>query len=252
MTLVVIDPLVSCAWLDDRSIDCEQWAFSHPEIYNVGIQLIAVFCVSGHWIPVVLTPWGQTVRIASYEDAVLPAALSSCLTRLANALGFVEINFDHFQCTFACKSARGAVAINFLRSQVAGGSRWDYPFSVWEEHHCLRQKFLRSLPAPGEVTRPWIWPSGDNDDHTEREWPSEPSSPPPDHAGARPAPVEAASSSSGQPIEGRSHTCISVADGRFRLLKPWVRMKSSFTCEVLVDQRIHDSTGAFPPICAEL
>ena len=97
-------------------------------------------------------------------------------------------------------------------------SRWDYPFSVWEEHHCLRQKFLRSLPAPGEVTRPWIWPSGDNDDHTEREWPSEPPSPPPDHAGARPAPVEAASSSSGQPIEGRSHTCISVADGRFRLL----------------------------------
>ena len=53
-----------------------KWAFSHPEIYNVEIQVIAVFCVSGRWIPVVLTPWGQTVRIASYDaNAVLPAAL---------------------------------------------------------------------------------------------------------------------------------------------------------------------------------
>lgn len=37
------------------------------------------------------------------------------------------------------------------------------------------------------------------------------------------------------------------SDCSVTMAKPWVRMKSGFTCEVLVDQRIHDSTGAFPP-----
>ena len=36
------------------------------------------------------------------------------------------------------------------------------------------------------------------------------------------------------------------SDCSVTMAKPWVRMKSGFTCEVLVDQRIHDSTGAFP------
>lgn len=250
-TLVVIDPLVSCAWLDDRSIDCEQWAFSHPEIYNVEIQVIAVFCVSGRWIPVVLTPWGQTVRIASYDaNAVLPAALSSCLTQLANALGFVEINFDHSQRTFACKSACGAVAINFLRSQVAGFPRVGTTLSA-----CGRNitAFVRSFFGPclllvkslarGFGVQETMMTTQNVNGRLSRHpllTMLEPGLPL-----LKQRPAHQAS----RLKVGLTHAfqLMTDSDCSVTMAKPWVRMKSGFTCEVLVDQRIHDSTGAFPP-----
>ena len=77
-----------------------------------------------------------------------------------HALGFTEIHFDHIPRTCAVKSVCGAVAINFLRSQVAVFPRLGTNFSAWEEHHCLQRRFIQHVNRATEVPRPWFWGSG--------------------------------------------------------------------------------------------
>ena len=165
--VVVIDPLVSAAWVDPAAFDCAEWAATHPEILADGLQAIGVFCIEAHWIPFLITPWGNTVRIASFDAAQeLPAMLSACLMRMTHGLGFTETFFDHVVRPFAIKSACGAVAINFLRAQLVGFPRLCSNVSAWEEHHCLRRRFMQHIGNSTEVPRPWFWgngpPSGGN------------------------------------------------------------------------------------------
>ena len=159
--VVVVDPVVSAAWLDPEAFDCAEWAATHPEILADGLQAIGVFCVDAHWIPVLITPWGTTVRIASYDAAQeLPVTLSACLMRMTHCLGFTETFFDHVVRPFAIKSACGAAAINFLRAQLAGFPRLCSNVSAWEEHHCLRRRFMQHIGNFTEVSRPWFWGTG--------------------------------------------------------------------------------------------
>ena len=159
--VVVVDPLVAAAWLDPGSFDCEAWAATHPEIIGDGLQLLAVFCVDAHWIPVLITPWDNNARIASWDASEeLPVALAACFTRLVHALGFTEIHFDHIPRTFAVRSVCGAVAINFLRSQTTGCHRVGANYAAWEEHHALRNQFMRHLGRGVDVPRPWFWGAG--------------------------------------------------------------------------------------------
>jgi len=164
----LIEPIVAAAWLDPNSFDCTDWAATHPEIRAEGIQLVGAFCVDSHWIPVLLTPWGDNARISSFDaTGELNAKLASILTRVAHALGFTEIHFDHIPRTFASKSVRGAVSINFLRSEVAGFPRLGATFSAWEEHHVLRRKFIQYRNRSTEVKRPWLWGFGLSDDEVQ-------------------------------------------------------------------------------------
>ncbi|CAL1151873.1 unnamed protein product [Cladocopium goreaui] len=165
--VVVIDPLVSAAWVDPAAFDYAEWAATHPEILADGLQAIGVFCIEAHWIPFLIAPWGNTVRIASFDAAQeLPAMLSACLMRMTHGLGFTETFFDHVVRPFAIKSACGAVAINFLRAQLVGFPRLCSNVSAWEEHHCLRRRFMQHIGNSTEVPRPWFWgngpPSGGN------------------------------------------------------------------------------------------
>jgi hypothetical protein len=163
--IVVVDPLVCAAWIDPVSFDCTEWAATHPEIFEAGLQVVGVFCFDSHWIPVLITPWGENVRIASFDATpALPDELASVLTRVVHALGFTEIHFDHVPRTFALKTVCGAVAINFLRSQVGGFPRIGTNFSAWEEHHCLRRRFMNYAGNVTEVPRPWFWGLGEAPD----------------------------------------------------------------------------------------
>ena len=163
--IVVVDPLVCAAWIDAVSFDCTEWAATHPEIFEAGLQVVGVFCFDSHWIPVLITPWGENVRIASFDATpALPDELASVLTRVVHALGFTEIHFDHVPRTFALKTVCGAVAINFLRSQVGGFPRIGTNFSAWEEHHCLRRRFMNYAGNVTEVPRPWFWGLGEAPD----------------------------------------------------------------------------------------
>ena len=138
---------------------------THPEILQDGLQIVGAFCFDQHWIPILLTPWGDNIRIASFDSTSdLAHGLAACLTRVAHALGFTEIHFDHIHRTFAVKSVCGAVAINFLRSQVTGFPRLGTTFSAWEEHHVLRRKFMQHIGQKAEVPRPWLWGAGSRDE----------------------------------------------------------------------------------------
>ena len=163
--VVILDPIVSHAWLDADSFDCTEWAATHPEILQDGLQIVGAFCVDQHWIPILMTPWGDNIRIASFDTTSdLAQSLAACLTRVAHALGFTEIHFDHIHRTFAVKSVCGAVAINFLRSQVTGCPRLGTNFAAWEEHHFLRRKFMQHIGRKAEVPRPWLWGAGSRDE----------------------------------------------------------------------------------------
>ena len=167
--IVVVDPLVCAAWIDPVSFDCTEWAAMHPDFFEVGLQVVGVFCFDSHWIPVLITPWGENVRVASFDATpALPDEIASVLTRVVHALGFTEIHFDHVPRTFAMKTVCGAVAINFLRSQVGGFPRLGTNFSAWEEHHCLRRRFMQYAGNVTEVPRPWFWGLGEaTDDPTD-------------------------------------------------------------------------------------
>jgi hypothetical protein len=146
--VVILDPIVSHAWLDADSFDCTEWAATHPEILQDGLQIVGAFCVDQHWIPILMTPWGDNIRIASFDTTSdLAQSLAACLTRVAHALGFTEIHFDHIHRTFAVKSVCGAVAINFLRSQVTGCPRLGTNFAAWEEHHFCEGSSCNTLDA---------------------------------------------------------------------------------------------------------
>ena len=163
--VVMLDPIVAAAWLDPQSFDCTDWAVAHPEIRENGLQLAAAFCVDSHWIPVLLTPWGENVRIASFDASdELHPTIAGVFTRVVHALGFTEIHFDHIPRHFAVKSVCGAVAINFLRSQVISRPRLGSNFAAWEEHHCLRNRFIAHVNRHFEVPRPWLWGSGASSD----------------------------------------------------------------------------------------
>jgi len=160
--VMVLDPIVSHAWLDADSFDCTEWAATHPEILRDSLQIVGVFRFDQHWIPILMIPRGANIRIASFDATPdLAQSIAACLTRVTHALGFTEIFIDHIQRTFAAKSVCGAVAINFLRSQLTGCPRLCSTFSAWEEHHFLRRKFMQHIGRKAEVPRPWLWGSGD-------------------------------------------------------------------------------------------
>ena len=168
-----------------------------------GFQIIGAFVVSGHWIPFVLTPWDRTLRAMPYDSRPIPDFVASCFMRLSHALGFDELAIDQAFRTFACRRACGAVAIDFLRSQVLATNRVGSFHAAWEVHHCLRNQFIQAIVVVDDVRRPWFWANGDASE-SEREWPSEPQSPLTPPSPGLPTGTEAGLAS--------SHMCISVDD----------------------------------------
>lgn len=212
---LILDPVVISAWLDPLSGTGESWARFHPEVMDEQCTVISVVCVEHHWVPVLLVPCADSICLVTSDLAQYVAPrLINVLHRVAVALGFKHITFDHDARGFTCRSVCGAVAIIFLHHRLLGAPRVFTYAAAWGAHASYRHQFAQGLTFADRVPRPWIWGSGldEESEKSEKSWPS-------DDEGGDPT----AASSSGAPASvGRTgpsfHGCIPI-DVRLDLIR---------------------------------
>ena len=239
--LVIVDPLVASAWIQNRAFACDQWAATHPEIQTQSLQVIMVVRVEKHWIPVQFVPNGKHVNVFTWDAPDNSHHELNCMIeKLAGAWGFATYLIHRQQRIFFSSRLCGALAVHYIQHVLFGTLLPTTQNEALASHTKLREKFVACLSQSALVMRPWLWGHGD-DEATEREWPSQ--EPSPDHSPTNA--VGGAASSSAMPDVSNSnrilssHMCISL-DDRLDLMKSHGRDLADdeirFHLNVLVDR----------------
>eukprot|EP00435_Cladocopium_sp_Y103_P067740 s83_g30.t1 len=204
--LLVIDPLIAAAWNANQAFPCEHWASAHPEVLQAGVQVIGVFRVDRHWIPVRFAPVGSHVNILTWDSpSNSHDELNNLLERLAKAWGFQTFLVQRQQRMFFSSQHCGALAIHFVHHVLFGTLLPTSAAEACASHVMLRQKFADAMRASQLTMRPWVW-GRDDSESSERAWPS--ADPSPVHM---PEPVE-------EPPRQSAHVCLS-RDERIDLIQ---------------------------------
>ncbi|CAL1139880.1 unnamed protein product, partial [Cladocopium goreaui] len=175
--LIIVDPLVSAAWIQNRAFACEQWAAAHPEVCSQAIQVIMVVRVEQHWIPVHFVPNGRHVNVFTWDAPENSHdVLNGMIEKLAFPWGFGTFLIHRQQRMFFSSRLCGALAVHYVRHVLFGTQLPATQNEAMDSHNWLREKFVECLSQHTQVMRPWIWGQGD-DEATEKSWPSHDSSP---------------------------------------------------------------------------
>ena len=216
--ILVIDPLITAAWGTPHAFACESWAGSHPEVLRDGMQVIGVFRIDNHWVPVQFVPCGHHLNVHTWDSPVNSHAdLNRLIERLSEAWGFKSFLIHCQQRLFFTCSKCGALAIHFLHYALLDTQLPHTSSEADAYHDLLRTRFAEAIQSCQVTLRPWVWGSGD-DESSEHAWPSEAG----DHDNLSAVAVGAGSSSdpapgASVPLSGaydptRSHTCIPLED----------------------------------------
>jgi hypothetical protein len=239
---LVLDALISATWIDD-GMPVAEWCNAHPEVLHNQRQVLGIFRVSTHWVPVQFVPVGKHVNIFTWDSPDAPhEGLNGVLELMAKSFGFAKCLVTRYQRLFFTSVHCGALAIHFIQHVVFVTQLPTSPLEAAAVHAQLRVKFVAGL-GPHTVPRPWVWGNGDNDeDQTERHWPS-----------AEPSPTnfsdvhgDTGAASSGDiprivPVaDAGAHECISI-DDRIMLFAAHGRDMADdemrFHLQVLIDKR---------------
>lgn len=237
---LVLDPLISATWLCGNLMPIDEWCHAHPEVLRNSRQVLGIFRVDAHWVPVQFVPNGQHVNVFTWDSPQNSHdVLNQVLEKMTKSFGFDRCFITRHQRLFFTSVHCGALAVHFIQHVLFGTQLPTCPLEAAARHAQLREKFVAGL-GPHTVPRPWVWGHGDDDEHTEREWPSEAPSPtqvenPPEAA------TGSAEPSCIAPIaDAGSHICISVED-RIMLFSVHGRDMADdemrFHLQVLVDKR---------------
>lgn len=216
--ILVIDPLITAAWGTPHAFACESWAGSHPEVLRDGMQVIGVFRIDNHWVPVQFVPCGHHLNVHTWDSPVNSHAdLNRLIERLSEAWGLKSFLINCQQRLFFTCSKCGALAIHFLHYALLDTQLPHTSSEADAYHDLLRTRFAEAIQSCQVTLRPWVWGSGD-DESSEHAWPSEAG----DHDNLSAVAVGAGSSSdpapgASVPLSGaydptRSHTCIPLED----------------------------------------
>eukprot|EP00435_Cladocopium_sp_Y103_P026104 s1941_g6.t1 len=205
--LLVIDPLLAAAWNSNQAFPCEQWARAHPEVLRDGVQVIGVFRVDRHWIPVRFAPVGQHVNILTWDSpSNSHDELNNLLERLAHAWGFQTFLVQRQQRLFFSSHHCGALAVHFVHHVLFGTLLPTSGAEAQASHAMLRQKFADAMLSCQVTMRPWVWARGDSES-SEHEWPS-----------ADPSPAHVSQEVCDRPEVQSAHVCLS-RDERIDLIQ---------------------------------
>ena len=168
--------------------------------------MISVVCQGKHWIPLLLIPAGVHVQIVSCDHADgIPSWLVNKLVSFVFEVGFQHVSFAHDVREFACRSAYGAVSLNFIGFRLGLFPRVVKYSAFWDFHGRLRDELVAALSSSSLVSRPWVWGSGD-DEASEHSWPSDGDQSPTNLEHCEPA---SAADPALQPgVDFGSHVCI--------------------------------------------
>lgn len=160
---IVLDPLLSTGWLHHGFHECHAWGLLHPEVKSQQSIVITACMLAQHWIPVVLTPHGETLHVYTWDTPGHDhSQINQMCDLLARGLGFLHVTVDRHHRLFLTTNKCGALAMSFLSFSLIGTM---LPTTVEETeviHQRLKATFAHALTNSKLVTRPWIWGCGDN------------------------------------------------------------------------------------------
>ena len=160
---MVIDPLITTAWIQDRGFPCEKWANDHAEIKQQHAPVITVVLLESHWIPVVLIPCNSILHVHTWDAAgTSHEKVEVLVKRLTSALGFDDLLVCRENRMFFTSELCGALAISFVRSFIMGNQLPTCQEEAQFVHANLRSRFVQAISDCQITPRPWVWGSGDN------------------------------------------------------------------------------------------
>ena len=163
--ICLVDPLLMSAWICGCGFSIDVWAIDHPEIRQLGIQVIGVGRLESHWIPFQFVPCGAHVNVFTWDaPSFSHERFNQVLEYMGKALGFNSVLICRQQRLFPVSTKCGAMAIHFLHGALHGTMLPIVASDVDMVHSMLRKRFQAGLGQNGTALRPWIWGNGDVDD----------------------------------------------------------------------------------------
>ena len=161
----IIDPLLATGWLKDDGPSCASWAASNSDVAAGIADLMTVFQVDGHWVPVFISKVGANLVMHTWDaPSTSHERLNVILTRLSHGFGFQDPIINREQRLFFTTELCGAVSIAFLHHMLIGSmvpTAHDEAVCI---HQNLRNKFVEALKTCNVSLRPWVWGAGDHHD----------------------------------------------------------------------------------------
>ena len=140
----------------------------HPEVKQLGSQVIGVVMYESHWTPLVLVPHGDILHMRTWDAPQNDhTRLNQVLMTLSQALGFSSMHVSRLHRMFFTTQLCGALAMGFLLYSLLDimlPTSHDDAVALQQK---LRENFSNALASSRLVQRPWIWGAGDE----ESDWP---------------------------------------------------------------------------------
>lgn len=160
--LVVIDPLITTAWMQNKGFSCDAWGADHGFIHNKSLPVAAVFHVAGHWVPVLMCPHGDALNVSVWDaDAGNHLQLNSVIEKIGLALGFVSVIIQRDRREFHSSDMCGTLAIAYLQNALLREHLPANPAETMQRMQLYRQLFVQHIAKCDITKRPWIWGNGD-------------------------------------------------------------------------------------------
>lgn len=204
---MMLDPLLLTGWVTYGHSWCHAWARSHPEVKTAQVTVLSACLLQGHWIPVVLSPNGETLNFHTWDAPThLHDPLVAVVEALGKCLGFHRVDTLRQQRIFFSTDKCGAIAVSFLHHTVFHSMLPSNADEADMVHTKLRAVFLTFVERSDVQKRPWVWGTGEDDDEPFRNEPGQSST-----SVAQAVPTAIATQSV-------SHQCMSKED-RLELLR---------------------------------
>ena len=158
----LIDPLLASGWMRDDGPSCEQWANANRDISLGKADIITVFLVDGHWVPVYMSVVGTNLVMHTWDSPNSSHdRLNAVLMKLGAGFGFQNPVIDRQQRMFFTSELCGALAVAFLHHLLMGSMLPTVHAEAVGIHQNLRSHFVQALHGCNVSLRPWMWGAGD-------------------------------------------------------------------------------------------
>ena len=158
----MIDPLLASGWIRDDGPSCAQWAANHPDTPTGKADLMSVFQVDGHWVPVYISVVGNNLVFHTWDEPCKSHDQLNCVfQKLSQGFGFPAPVIHRQHRMFFTSNLCGALAIGFLHHVLLGTMLPSTHAETQGIHAGMNHHFHAALQESNIALRPWIWGAGD-------------------------------------------------------------------------------------------
>jgi len=160
-TYTFLEPLVFNCWSSIGKIIVEQWCSRNPEVHSQGVNVITVFAVEGHWVPVWFSPRTAVMQVHMLQaEGVDFTPVEEVVELISHNLGFENFAVHRVPDSLPPHTMCGAYAMCFLAHVVMGMPLPDDLGELRTLHTNMRAAFVAQLYAIENTPRPVVWGTG--------------------------------------------------------------------------------------------